>query len=248
MGELKSFYVGDIIHRFNFALYNVFHNLNLYMKTSVARKVLMALSGFFLLLFLLQHLTINLLSLGDGSAFNSVSHFMGNNAVVQFVLQPVLIFAVVFHLAMGIVLNAQNNKARGVKYAMSKPGTNSTWMSRNMIITGIMVMLFLGLHFYDFWFPEMKYKYIEVLPADANRYYHEVVAKFDDPIRVGLYILSFVFLSLHLLHGFQSAFQSVGFRHTRYTPIIKKLGDIYAVVVPLGFIVIAIVHYLSHQS
>ena len=222
------------------------------MKTSIARKVLMALSGFFLLFFLLQHFVINFSSVfGDGDGFNSASHFMGTNSIIQFGLQPVLIFGVIFHLAMGIYLELQNNKARSVKYAMNKPGANSSWMSRNMIYTGLMVMLFLGLHFYDFWIPEIKTKFIvgdmTGLMADGEtlRYFHELQLKFQDPIRVALYCVSFIFLSLHLLHGFQSAFQSVGFNLNRYTPIIKKLGNLYAVLVPLGFIFIAVYHYLN---
>ena len=81
--------------------------------------------------------------------------------------------------------------------------------------------------------------------VEGTRYFYELQDKFTDPIRVGLYAVSFVFLALHLLHGFQSAFQSVGFNHNRYTPSIKKLGNIYAIVVPLGFIFIALFHYVS---
>ena len=87
--------------------------------------------------------------------FNAASHFMGTNALVQFALQPVLAFGVFFHLIMGMVLEMKNRSSRPIKYAYSKPEESSTWMSRNMIITGIMVMLFLGLHFYDFWLPEL---------------------------------------------------------------------------------------------
>lgn len=220
-------------------------------KSSVGRKILMALSGFFLLFFLLQHLTINMMSVFSADTFNETSHFMGTNGLVQFVLQPLLIFGVVFHLAMGIYLDIQNKKARDVKYVMNKPSTNAPWTSRNMIITGIMVMLFLGLHFYDFWIPEVKTKFIEgdwsgTLANGEFRYFEELQHKFISPVRVGLYVLAFVFLGLHLMHGFQSAFQSVGFRHNKYTPTIKKLGTLYAVLVPLGFIFIALFHHLSH--
>lgn len=215
------------------------------MKTSIARKILMALSGFFLLFFLLQHLTINSLSLCSEDAFNSVSHFFGYNPVIQYVLQPVLIFGVLFHLIMGMYLEAQNNKARTKKYASNNAAASSTWMSRNMLITGITILLFLGLHFYDFWVGEMNYKYVEHLPEDPTRYFEEVQHKFVDIWRVVIYVVSFIFLSLHLMHGFQSAFQSVGFRHNKYTPIIKKLGTLYAILVPLGFIIIAVYHHVS---
>lgn len=214
-------------------------------KSTIGRKILMALSGFFLLFFLAQHLLINFLSVISDDLFNQASHFMGTNPLVQFALQPVLMFGVVFHLAMGIFLEIKNKDARPINYTYSKPSQNSSWMSRNMIITGIMVMLFLGLHFYDFWVPEMKYKYVEMNAENPTRYIDELVHKFEDPIRVGIYVLSFIFLSLHLMHGFQSAFQSVGFNHRKYTPAIKSLGKLYAIVVPAGFIFIAIFHYLN---
>ncbi|HAW20753.1 MAG TPA: succinate dehydrogenase [Flavobacteriales bacterium] len=214
------------------------------LKSSIARKIAMALSGFFLLFFLLQHLAINALSLISADLFNAASHFMGTNPLVQFALQPVLAFGVFFHLIMGMVLELQNRAARPVQYSYSKPEANSTWMSRNMIITGIMVMLFLGLHFYDFWLPELKMKFIDGIWNIEDRYFEELQHKFHDPIRVGLYVLSFVFLSLHLMHGFQSAFQSVGFRSSSFTPMIKKLATIYAIVVPLGFVIVALYHFL----
>lgn len=217
------------------------------MKSSIGRKILMALSGFFLLFFLLQHLLINFLSVISPDTFNEVSHFMGYNPLVQFLFQPVLIFGVLFHLIMGMYLELQNNKARGVKYASNKANANSSWMSRNMLITGIMILLFLALHFVDFWIPEMDYKYITGTSEDPTRYWAELHHKFADILRVGLYVLSFVFLALHLMHGFQSAFQSVGFNHNKYTPILKKLGTIYAIVVPATFIFVALFHYLTQN-
>lgn len=219
--------------------------------SSVGRKILMALSGFFLLFFLLQHFVINFLSVLSPDAFNETSHFMGTNPLIQYFLQPILLFGVLFHLGMGIYLDLQNKKARPVKYAMNKPAENTNWMSRNMIITGIMIMLFLGLHFYDFWFPEINTKFIQGdwsgMHNGGFRYFHELQDKFVNPIRVGIYVLAFVFLSLHLLHGFQSAFQSVGFNHRKYTPIIKKLGTLYAIIIPLGFIFIAIFHFINQS-
>ena len=222
------------------------------LNTSVAKKVAMALSGFFLMVFLLQHSTINMLSVISPDAFNETSQFMGTNPLVQYLLQPILIFGVIFHLAMGMILEQKNRASRSVKYAYSRPETNSSWMSRNMIITGIMVMLFLGLHFYDFWLPELNTKFIQgdmtgLLSDGSYRYYEELTHKFVDPIRVVIYVVAFVFLSLHLMHGFQSAFQSVGFRKTTWTPIIQKLSMIYAVVIPAAFVFIAIYHHLAHH-
>jgi succinate dehydrogenase / fumarate reductase cytochrome b subunit len=216
--------------------------------SSIGRKVLMALSGFFLMFFLVQHLIINLLSVINKNSFNEVSHFMGTNPVIQFVLQPLLIFGVIFHLFMGIYLEFKNNKARPIKYAMDKPSTNSSWMSRNMIITGLMIFLFLGLHFYDFWIPEIKDKFIDGIWDDTTKYFPHLQHKFHDLWRVIIYCVSFIFLSLHLLHGFQSAFQSAGFNSNKHTPTIKKLSNIYAISIPLGFIFIAIFHYINHLT
>lgn len=205
----------------------------------------MALSALFLVIFLLQHFIINFTSVLSEETFNEISHFMGTNVLVQFALQPVLIIGVVYHFVMGFILEAKNRNARAIKYAMNKGSENSTWFSRNMIYSGLVILGFLCVHFYDFWIPEISHKYIEVLPEDATRYFGEMVEKFHDPLRVGFYVLSFVFLSLHLMHGFQSAFQSVGARHSKYTPAIKKLGTIYAIVIPAGFIFIALYHHLT---
>jgi succinate dehydrogenase / fumarate reductase cytochrome b subunit len=204
----------------------------------------MALSGLFLVLFLTQHFSINLLSIFSESSFNEVSHFMGNNPIVQFILQPILILGVLFHFSMGFILELQNSGSRSVKYASYKGSANASWMSRNMIYSGIVILSFLGLHFYDFWVPEMNYKYIEVLPLNPDRYFEELVHKFESPVRVGIYVLSFVFLALHLLHGFASSFQSVGVNN-KYSKTIKYFTVAFSVVIPSGFIFIALFHHLN---
>jgi succinate dehydrogenase / fumarate reductase cytochrome b subunit len=204
----------------------------------------MALSGLFLVVFLLQHFTINLTSVFSEDVFNEISHFMGNNPLVQFVLQPILIFGVIFHFLMGFVLELKNRSARTQNYAQNKGSANSSWMSRNMIWSGAVILSFLVLHFIDFWFPEMNYKYIESLPSDPNRYFEEMVHKFVNPIRVVAYVVSFVFLMLHLLHGFSSSFQSVGLNN-KYTRGLKSFTIAFSIVIPVGFIFIAIFHHLN---
>ena len=114
-----------------------------------------------------------------------------------------------------------------------------------MILSGAVVLAFLGLHFYDFWFPEMVYKYVEFQPEDPTRYYGELVHKFESPVRTGLYGLSFVLLSLHLWHGFASAFQTMGVNN-KYSSGIKQFGKIFAVAIPFGFIFIALFHHFTH--
>lgn len=217
------------------------------LSSSVAKKVAMALSGLFLVFFLALHFVINLTSIIDQDVFNSWSHFMGTNALVQFVMQPILILGVVFHFVMGIVLELKNKSARDVSYYAYKGSANASWASRNMIISGLVILAFLGLHFYDFWIPEIVHKYIESHPVDETRYFAETVHKFGNPVRVGLYVVSFILLMMHLWHGFSSSFQSVGFNNA-YSRALKGFTKVFAIVIPLGFICIAIYHHFNQLS
>jgi succinate dehydrogenase cytochrome B subunit, b558 family len=218
-------------------------------KTSVARKVAMALSAFFLIIFLVIHLAVNFMSVLSPSTFNMLSHFMGTNPLIQFAMQPVLLVGVIFHFVMGFVLEMQNKKARGNEpYYNYNGAANASWMSRNMAITGMVILGFLALHLFDFWAPEMNYKYIEALPADETRYYGELVERFHSPVRVGIYVLCFVFLCLHLLHGFQSAFQSVGLKDDKRKKLISSLGNWYSYIICGGFIFVALFHFVKHLT
>jgi len=222
-----------------------------FFKSSIGRKVAMALSAFFLMFFLLQHFAINILSVFSENAFNEVSHFMGTNFLVQFVLQPILIFGVVFHFVMGFVLEIRNNNARRISYVKNNGSANSTWMSRNMIYSGLVILAFIVLHFIDFWFPEINTKYIKGDMSgihegvEGYRYFHELREKFVNPIRVGAYVIAFIFLSLHLLHGFASAFQSVGGSTIRKIRL-QSIGRAYSILIPSGFIFIALYHHFNH--
>jgi len=222
-----------------------------FLNSSIGRKYTMALSAFFLMIFILQHFAINILSVLSPDTFNETSHFMGTNALVQYALQPVLLFGVIYHFVMGFVLEIKNRNARAVNYAKNNGSANSTWMSRNMIWSGGFILVFLVIHFLDFWFPEINTKYIEgdmsglLADGEGYRYYEELVHKFEPISRVALYCLGFVFLSLHLLHGFSSAFQSVG-ANNKYIKGLKGFGKAYAVLIPLGFIFIALFHHFNH--
>jgi succinate dehydrogenase / fumarate reductase cytochrome b subunit len=222
-----------------------------FFNSSIGRKYAMALSAFFLIIFLIIHLAVNITSLFSESLFNEFSHFMGTNPLVQFAMQPVLIFGVIFHFVMGFILEIRNKGSRNVKYAKNVGAANSTWMSRNMIYSGLVILAFLVLHFIDFWIPEMNTKYIQgdmsgvLAGEDGYRYFEELQHKFVEPWRVGAYVLAFVLLALHLLHGFTSAFQSVGATMGR-TKTIKNIGKAYSILIPLGFIIIALFHHFNH--
>lgn len=222
-----------------------------FLSSSIARKVAMALSALFLIIFLIIHLAVNLTSLFSADVFNEASHFMGTNPLIQFAMQPVLIFGVVFHFVMGFVLELRNKGARNVKYAKYNGAASASWMSRNMVVSGAVILAFIVLHFIDFWIPEINTKYIlgdmsGVLPGEEGyRYFVELQHKFVSPLRVGAYVIAFVLLGLHLAHGFQSAFQSMGFNN-KYTKCVKSLGTWYSILIPFGFIVIALYHHFNH--
>ena len=219
------------------------------LNSSIGRKFAMALSALFLMIFVLQHFVINLFSVLSPDTFNEISHFMGTFWVIQYVIQPILIIGVIFHFVMGFVLELKNNKANGVKYAKNNGAANSTWMSRNMIWSGGFILAFLIIHFIDFWIPEINTKYIvgdmSGMHNGEFRYFHELQEKFVPIWRVALYCVGFVFLALHLLHGFDSAFQSVG-ANNKYTKGLKGFGKAYAIIIPVGFIFIALFHHFNH--
>jgi len=224
------------------------------LKSSVGRKFAMALSAFFLMIFLVMHVSINFTSVFSEELFNDMSHFMGTNPLVQGLMQPVLIFGVIFHFVMGFVLEAKNRASRGVGYASNNASKNSTWVSRNMLLTGVVVLAFLLIHMYDFWVHEMTVKYIEgdmtglIDPNNTEsgfRYYEELREKFVSPVRVGIYVVAFVLLALHLLHGFNSAFQSVG-ANNKYVKGLKGFSKVYSIGVPALFIFIALYHHFTH--
>lgn len=222
-----------------------------FFKSSIGRKYAMALSAFFLIIFLIIHLAVNITSIFSMDVFNEFSHFMGTNPLVQFVMQPILLFGVVFHFIMGFVLELKNKSARNIKYVKNTGSANSSWMSRNMLLSGAVVLAFLILHFIDFWIPEINVKYIQgdmsglLSDGDGYRYYEELVHKFENPLRVGAYVVAFVLLALHLLHGFTSAFQSIGATMGR-KKTMQNIGKAYSILIPLGFIVIALFHHFNH--
>lgn len=207
--------------------------------TSIARKFIMALSGLFLVVFLLVHLGVNLLMLSsDPDLFNSASHFMATNPLIQ-VMQYVLALGFLIHIMLGIALTVQNKHARPTAYASDKPGENSGIESRTMIYTGGLVLLFLILHMRNFFY------YIKFGTVPEGGDYVLVADLFDIWYYTLIYVVSFVLLGLHLNHGFQSSFQSLGASNKSWAMVWKKAGTIYSVVVAAGFSIIALYHFFN---
>lgn len=205
-----------------------------FLSTSIGRKIVMSITGLFLISFILVHLGVNLLTLVGRDTFNEAAHFMATNPLIQ-TMQYVLALGFIIHIGQGINLSLKNNKARPIPYAMNKPSASSSLSSRSMLVTGVLVLLFLILHMKDY-FWELKFD-------DMNGYatdYDLVVALFKNPLYSALYVFSFILLGIHLNHGFQSAFQSVGANHSKYTPMLKMAGSIFSIIVAVGFSAIAI--------
>ncbi len=204
--------------------------------SSLGRKVAMSLSGFFLITFLLVHLGINLTLFIGADTFNTASHFMATNPLIQ-VMQYVLAAGFVFHIFMGIWLELKNRASRPIKYAKNNAAANSGWASRNMIDTGILILLFIILHLKDF--------FVKIKFGEVHDDYQLVTELFKNPIYVLIYVIAFILLGIHLSHGFQSAFTSVGARAPKYLKCVKNVGMAFSYIIALGFSIIAIYFYFA---
>ncbi len=218
----------------------------------------MAATGLFLCLFLVGHLAGNLqlifVSGEEGRLqFNEYALFMTTFPLVK-ILSYVTYISVLFHAIDGLILSMKNRKARPVKYVKENAGANSIWSSRNMGILGTVILVFIVSHMSHFWavmhFGEMQ---TQISPdgVELRDLHTEVLAFFNPNINnlalamTALYVIAQLALSFHLIHGFQSAFQSLGARHPRYTPGIKMFGLAFAVIVPLLFAIIPIYLYFT---
>lgn len=210
----------------------------------------MAVTGLFLVLFLIGHVSGNFLLFKDdgGQSFNQYAHFMTTNALVQ-ILRILTFASIIFHLVYSIILTYQNNKARPVSYAVTKASPRSTWMSRNMGILGAIVLIFLLIHLRTFLYTMSfgEVPYVEYDGEKVKDLYSIVVEAFSQLWYTGLYVLFMIGLALHLAHGFQSSFQTLGARHAKYTPIIKKTGIAFSIIVPLLFAIMPVYIFLTHQ-
>ncbi len=208
------------------------------LRTSVAKKMAMAVSGLFLVTFILLHLSINLTLLWPGrEVFEKAVHFMGTNLFIR-IMEPILFLGFIFHIAMGIYLEWQNRKNRPVKYEKYNGSAVASWASRNMIWTGLFVLFFLLVHFYNYYVP-FRYGKVE-------SHYDLVTGLFASPVYTLLYVLAFTGLGIHLSHGFQSAFQSLGAPREKCYKFLRCLGNVIAWLVGLGFSAIALYFYFQH--
>lgn len=218
------------------------------LNSTLGRKLLMALTGLFLILFLVVHLAGNLqLLAGDGGdAFNLYAHSMAVNPLIR-VVSIVNFVLILVHIIYSVLLTQHNKKARPIEYAVTKPQANSSWASRNMGILGTVILIFILVHLRGFWY-KLKFGSPDKVTIDGVEYdnaYIIVEEAFKNPIYAGFYVLSMIFLAFHLSHGFASAFQTVGLNHKKYSPLIQKIGTGFAILVPALFALIPIVLFIQ---
>jgi succinate dehydrogenase / fumarate reductase cytochrome b subunit len=220
-------------------------------QSSIGKKFLMGLTGLFLVTFLLVHCFINSMVFFDssGSLFNEYAHFMGTNILIR-IAEVGLFAGLLLHIVDGLMLFFQNRAARPQKYAYNDYSTNSTWYSRSMALLGTLLLIFLILHLAHFWvhsrfmtMPEVDHPQFKVQMIDL---YSLMKDTFSNPIIVLIYVLAQISLAYHLLHGFKSAFQSLGLNHTKYNQPIATIGAAFAIIVPLIFAAMPVVIYLRH--
>ena len=226
--------------------------------SSIGKKLIMSISGLFLISFLLIHLTLNsfLLIPDDGRMFNAAAHFMATNPLIK-VVEPVLALGFLVHIIYAGLLTAQNRKARGsVGYASGNNTSNVSWTSKNMWVLGLTVLAFLVLHLAHFWV-KMKItgdgllaeKVIEIggVETKVENAYALVNATFGELWIVVVYIIGSLGLAFHLSHGFWSAFQTIGFSNDVWRKRLSCLGSFIAWFIGIGFSVIAVGQYLFFQ-
>lgn len=210
-----------------------------FLKSSIGRKAVMGVTGLSLVAFLLVHCGINAcIFVNDGGeTFNEAAHFMGSNFFIR-AAEIGLFAGILLHIVQGLLLWADQRKRRPIGYEVQAGSATSTWYSRSMGLLGTIILLFLIIHLYHFWVPSRITTGLSEYTVNGI-VYHNLYAKMQDVFTqlwvVIIYVLAVISLAYHLMHGFQSAFQTMGWNHPKYTPLIKALGYGYSIVIPLIF-------------
>jgi len=208
--------------------------MNKFLTSSLGKKAVMAATGLFLCLFLVEHLYTNVsLFYGDGGIeFNETSHSMVHMLIIR-IVEIVLFAAIVVHVIQATVLTKQNSDARPIKYATAGGSQTSSWISRNMGLTGSLIFFFIVVHLYNFFVP---YRITNTVGEAGQQTLAQLTADaMGNPLYAGLYLVSIIILAWHIAHGFASAFQSLGINNKKYAPILKKVSIGFAVLMGLGF-------------
>lgn len=218
------------------------------LKSTLVKKLIMALTGLFLILFLTGHVSGNMLLFKNdgGEAFNIYAKFMTTNPIVK-ILSYLTYLSVLAHVIYSIILSRHNRSARPIGYAESKASTNSRWASRNMGILGTIILIFIVVHMQSFW-AQMHWGDLPMVTYAGEEYkdlYSIVNFAFQNVFMVIGYVVAMTFLAFHLSHGFASAFQTLGLNHKKYSPLIHTVGQLYCIVVPVLFAAMPLYIYFT---
>jgi succinate dehydrogenase / fumarate reductase cytochrome b subunit len=211
------------------------------LTSSIGKKLIMSISGLFLVLFLLIHLLANSAYLLGPEAFDAVIEFMGSPLVV--IMVPVLAAGFIVHIAYAVYLTLYNRKARGSeKYAVNNQAQTDSWASKNMFVLGIIILGVLVFHLSHFW---AKMQLPEFTGGHAQNGNDLMVQTFGNLWILVCYLVWFVALWFHLTHGFWSAFQTIGANNAKWLSRLKVVSYIYSTFIALGFSVISIYAYIT---
>lgn len=218
-------------------------------QTTIQYKLVMAGTGLFLCFFLAIHLLGNLqLLLPAAEAkeqFNWYSHLLAGNMLIR-IISWVLLIAIIAHAVYALILTRKSNKANGAKYVYDQRSSSSTWNSRNMGLLGTIILVFLVIHFKDFWY-KADFTIINLDEHGNRDLYTIVVATFQQWWYVLIYEISFIALGFHLLHGFFSAARTLGLYHPKYVNLVRYTGWVYTAFITTGFMLIPIFIYFNHS-
>jgi succinate dehydrogenase / fumarate reductase cytochrome b subunit len=217
-----------------------------FLHSSIGKKVIMGLTGLFLISFLVVHCFLNsFIFFNDGGLmFNTGAHFMATNWLIR-AMELVLFLGLILHIVQALMLTLENKKARPISYANFNGAANSSWYSRSMGLLGTLLLIFLIIHLAHFW---VKSRFTGLPGEDANGHenlYAVMQETFAYSWVVIVYSLSMISLAYHLLHGFQSAFQTLGLNHKKYTPLIKNIGAGFSIIIPLIFAAMPIAMHMG---
>jgi len=205
-----------------------------FLSSSIGKKISMGLTGLFLISFLIVHVSVNsCIFINDGGiTFNAAAHFMATNPLIR-LIEIGLFAGLILHIIFALLLTLENKKARPIRYEKINGAANSNWYSRSMGILGSLLLIFLVVHLAHFWIDTK----IAVFTGKADKHntFNEMKEVFSNWYIVALYLIGVGSLLFHILHGFQSAFQTLGLNHKKYTPIIKKIGIWFSIIVCLLF-------------
>lgn len=211
------------------------------LSTSIGKKIIMAVTGLMLISFLFVHLVNNLLLFVSPEIFNSNVENLESIKPLIRVVEVILALIFFFHIYNAVKLWWENRKANPKKYAINANSENSSIYSRTTVWTGSIIFIFLAVHLSTFW---REFNFGEHLASDPYPYYSIVADAFANPFVAGLYLIAMIILGFHLNHGFQSSFQTFGWNHNKYFPIIKILGSAAAIFYAVGFASIPIYFFV----